>query len=222
MSEKQEVLLDDALIEKEFNDALAHLQKSLGSEAAEDKGTKRRKKSKIVEDENQAEGEDEDEMDYEKSISDILDEDPDAAAAMDVEPFLRQLAKAMDKTVSKAFAAVEARLGEVKALTKSVGEAVVQVAKLEKSVDDKVSRIGGQPVPSSSARILAKSRFGGDSGEAFDNKELLLKSRQWVRAGAIDLTEAAMIEGRIGKGTLGTRGDLLDQKVAMLAKDKEA
>jgi glucan-binding YG repeat protein len=93
----QEVLLDDDLIEKDFNDALESLQKSLKLEKAKDEDEddeKSYEESDAEEDEDESE---EDEKEMEKSISDILAEDPEAAAAMDVEPFLRQLAKAIDE-----------------------------------------------------------------------------------------------------------------------------
>lgn len=223
----QEVLLDDDLIDEDFNDALSNLQKSLESDGSlqkagkMDDGEKRKPKSKKAEeDEEESEGEEEEDMNYEKSISDILDEDPEASTAMDVEPFLRQLAKAMDETVSAAFAVVMERVGKVEELTKSMANAVVQVGRLEKSTKDIVEKIGGQPMPRKGAVLLGKSRFEGNDGKKdFDNKTVLIKSREWVRSGKIDLTEAGMIEGRINKGNLGKRNDMVDQKVAALMKE---
>ncbi len=220
--ETKEVLLDDTLIEEDFNGALENLQKSLKSDS---KGELRKAKEKAEEEpeeeeaEEESEEEEEEDTDYEKSISEILEEDPEAAMAMDVEPFLRQMAKAVDESIDALYKSVNQRLRRIESLAKSQGEMLVQTAKLEKSVSDMVRQIGGQPVPSGSVRTLAKSRFEGN-GEAveFDNREVLVKSRGWLQEKAISLKEAGKIEGRINKGLLGKVGDGLDQKVQSLMK----
>ena len=219
---EHEVLLDDELIEEDFNAALSNLQKALGTGETlhkskdEEDDEQPAKSSDAEEDEDESEEEEEEDMDYEKSMDEYLAEDPEASAAMDVEPFLRQLVKAIDETVNS----VAARVRKVESLVKSQGEALVQVARLEKSTSDMVRQIGGQPVQSNSVRVLAKSRFGeGESAAEFDNMDVLVKSREWLRNGKIDLTDAGRIEGRINKGLLGKSGDPLDQKVATLMKE---
>ena len=82
----QEVLLDDALIEKDFNDAMTDLQKSLESDIEGDELKKGKGEGKEPDpkppakddDEEKSEDDEEKEMDYEKSISEILAEDPNA------------------------------------------------------------------------------------------------------------------------------------------------
>jgi flagellar biosynthesis GTPase FlhF len=212
----QEVLLDDDLIEKDFNDALESLQKSLKLEKAKDEDEddeKSYEESDAEEDEDESE---EDEKEMEKSISDILAEDPEAAAAMDVEPFLRQLAKAIDESVSQVLQKV---IG-VEAMVKSQAQVVMQSAKLQKSVEGIVKQIGGQPVRSNSVRGLQKSRFESN-GEKIElnNQEVLSKSREWVKNRQINLVDAGTIESRINKNRLGLIGDALDQKVLGLMKE---
>ena len=217
----QEVLLDDELIENDLNDAIADLQKSLESDSTEnlqkatDGDEKPAKKPTKKDDEEEEESEEEEEMEYEKSISEILAEDPDASAAIDVEPFLRQLSKAIDETIDNLYSAVNQRLGKVEQMVKSQSAVLLQTAKLEKSTADMVAKIGGQTVPSGSMKVLSKSRFEADNKEGveFDNLTVLAKSRDWVQKKLINLNDAGKIELRINKGILGKVNDGLDARV---------
>jgi len=219
-----EVLLDDELIEKGFNDALEDLQKSLGLES--DANLQKAKKGKTDEDEEE-EAEEEDEMDeeedddeeYRKSIPDLLADDPEAAAAMDVEPFLFQLAKAIDESIEQIQKSVGKRIGKTEAMIKSQAKVIAASAQLQKSTREMVKSMGEQPVGSRSIKRLQKSRFEGSDGAVdVDNNTVLAKSREWLRNGKMDLMEANMIEGRINKGLLFKSNDPLDRKVADLMK----
>jgi len=233
MGTKEEVLLKDNLdIEKGFNDAIDDLRKSLGQETEPGEGDdkkenldkagkvppqfdkKKNEDAKPEEDEEEEEEENEDEKSYRKSIEETLKEEPQAAAAMDVEPFLLQLAKAIDEGIEQLEKAVSARVGKVEKLVKSIGSATLATAELQKSTRDMVKQIGEQPVASGSLRQLQKARF--DENTEVDTRVVLAKSREWVRDGKIDLNEAGNIEGRINKGLLGKVRDALDQKVAAL------
>lgn len=219
----EEVLLDDELIEKGFNDALDDLQKSLGLT----EGLSKAGKAPPVKDEDEPEEdedfeeEEEEEDEYRKSISDILAEEPEAAAAMDVEPFLLQLAKAIDESVEAIASAVNAKLAKVEKLVKSQGAMTAASAQLQKSTREMVKAIGEQPVGTGSIRRLQKSsRFEGTGGATeVDNTTVLAKSRDWLLQKKIDLVEAGKIEGRINKGLLGKVNDGLDQKVAALMRE---
>jgi len=137
--EKEEVL-DVEAMEKSFNDAVEDLKKAIGdSEEVDPKpGKKDLKKAKgkkapDFEEEEEEEPEEEEEEDEEeakgvkKSVEDILSEDSEAEASMDVEPFLRQLAKAIDK-----------RLDGIEALSKAQGRAIVMQSELSKAQSDLV------------------------------------------------------------------------------------
>lgn len=220
---ENEVLLDDELIEKDFNDALDDLQKSLNPDSEELKKAGKKppraedEPAEADEEESEDEDEDEDEEDYEKSVSDIVSEDPEAAAAMEVSQFLGQLVKAIDESVTQVFD----RVRKVEKMVKSQGNMLAQTAKLEKSTSDMLKKIGGQPVQSKSVKRLEKSRFEGEDGtKEFDNATVLIKSRDWVKTRKIDLNEAGMIESRINKGRLGRVNDRLDQKVAALMREE--
>jgi len=227
-------LTDDLDIEKGFNDAIADLRKSLAPEDKDDltkagddypKGKKLPKKEdEDPEEDKDEEDEDEENMSYRKSLEDTLREEPEAAAAMDVEPFLLQFAKAIDEGIEQLHKSVNSRVGRVEKLVKSMGNATIASAELQKSTREMVKAIGEQPVGSSSVKRLEKARFeivGGDPAE-FDTRNVLNKSQDWVKTNRIDLTEAGMIEGRINKGLLGKVNDRLDQKVAALMREGEA
>lgn len=210
---QEDVLLDELDIEKGFNDAIDDLRKSLSLSAGELRKAKDDKAEEYEsEDEDSEEDEGEEEgMPYRKSIEATLREEPEAAAAMDVEPFLLQLAKAIDESNAE----LVRRVDQIERLTKSIGMAAVASSDLQKSTRDLVKQIGGTPVPSGSMKRLEKARFDG-AGKDFDTRDVLVKSREWYREGKIDLTEAGLIEGRINKGLLGRVNDRVDQKVAAL------
>jgi len=236
-AEENVLLKDDLDIENGFNDAIDGLRKSLGGEdgekpeegeAAEDlsKAKKAPPFKKKVEDGEEAE-EDDDEDDegkkkpYRKSIEDTLREEPEAAAAMDVEPFLLQLAKAIEESREEDRAIFAKEFAKVEKLVKSIGTAALASAELQKSTRDIVKKIGNQPVVSGSVRQLKKSRFEATDGDPqeFDNRETLQKSQDWLKTGKIDIMEAGLIEGRINKNLLGRSNDRLDQKVAALLRE---
>lgn len=234
MGTKNEVLLEDDLnIEKGFNDAIDDLRKSLGQDPESDEGEEgqedllkagkvppqfkkeENEEAEPEEEEEEEEKEKEEDMQYRKSIEETLREEPQAAAAMDVEPYLLQLAKAIDEGIGQLQKAVSTKIGKVEKLVKSIGSATLASATLQKSTRDMVKTIGEQPLPSGSIRQLRKARFDGQEQEV-DTRVVLAKSRDWVKDGKIDLTEAGNIEGRINKGLLGKVHDGLDQKVAVL------
>lgn len=225
MGTKNAGLLDDDLeMEKGFNDAIDDLRKSLTSSSKLQKAKDEDDTSEDseMEDSEMEDDEDEGEDDGEeappkkmtKSIEGMLREEPEAAAAMDVEPFLLQFAKAMDESLSE----IVNRVVRVEKLTKSIGAATVASSDLQKSTRDMVKAIGGTPMASGTVRRLEKARFSGETSEV-DTRAVLEKSRDWLKLGKVDLMEAGNIEGRINKGLLGKVNDRLDQKVAALLRE---
>lgn len=232
MGEAVQDILDDDFIEQDFNDSLEYLQKSLKSETESElrrtgeedehrplKKKKKVKKAEEMPESDEEESEEDEEVEYEKSLTDFLAEDPEAAVSMDVEPFLRQLAKSLDESLAASIHSILNRLDVVEGLVKSQAQVLLHTAKLEKSISDTINKIGEQPIRSNSQKILRKSRFGGEESVEYDNREVLQKSREWALSKKINLVEAGMIEGRINKGLLGTVNDQLDQKVAHLMKE---
>jgi hypothetical protein len=223
----QEEILDDADLEKSFNESLEDLKKSLGDEEEQEeedleKAKKNPPKKSDAEPEDEEEAEEEEEEEgYEekvkKSIEDQLGEDPEAEAAMDVEPFLRSLVKSIDEAIQNVRKEIIGKIAEAECLLKSQGKLLVAQAKLQKSVQEKVDKVANTPIPSNSLRALQKSRFeAGEKNIELSGVEILEKSRNWIREGKIDLVEAGIIESRVNKGTIGKVDDVTDKKVKNL------
>jgi hypothetical protein len=230
-TEEQVLLEDDLKIETGFNDAIDDLRKSLGIEEEKSpeeleelekaKGKKPPFKKEEDEPEEDESEEDEEDEKYRKSIEDTLREEPEAATAMDVEPFLLQLAKAIDEGQAQSDAVNDIRFKRLEKIVKSMGAAAVASAELQKSTRDMIKQIGDTPIPSGSVKRLEKARFDSVDGnpQEFDTREVLAKSRDWIKTGKIDLMEAGNIEGRVNKNLLGRVNDRLDQKVAALMRE---
>lgn len=219
----QEVLLDENL-EKGFDEVLEDLQKSLNpdseelSKADKDDEEKKPSKSDVTDDEDEEEEDEYEEDDVEKSIEDILRDDEEASAAMDVSDFLLQFTKAIDETMT----GLMSRVANVEKLTKSIGQMTVKQAQLSKSMSETVAAIGGQPLPPKSVVALNKaSRFGEENDQVEASPaEVLIKSRDWLQKGKVNLVEAGMIEGRVNKGLIGKMNDPLDAKIINLLKEE--
>lgn len=225
-------------LEKSFNETLEEFRKSYGEveEPAEDeqgqegsegdleKAGKSDSKKADMDYDDDAEGgegeEEEDEEDVKKSIEDILEEDVEAEAAMDVEPFLRQLAKAIETRISGLEKAFDVHLSGVETMLKSQGKAMYLQMELQKSQSDKVEKIAQEDRAVGALHRFEKARFetGGEPLE-IQGTEVLSKSLEWLQGGKIDHLEAGLIESRVNKGQLGKVGDDLDHKVEKLVKE---
>jgi hypothetical protein len=77
------------------------------------------------------------------------------------------------------------------------------------------------PIPSGSIKRLQKARFDTGDGNAqeYNPRDVLAKSRDWIKDGKITLMEAGNIEGRVNKNLLGKVKDPLDHKIAELMKE---
>jgi len=236
-----EEVLDIKAQEESFNETLVALRKAIGESKDEEDSeetddtqdlTKAGSKSKAAkakkdddaEDEEEAEEEEEDEEEKEKigkSIEDQLEEDPEAEASMDVEPFLRQLVKAIDVRIDEMQKSVRMKLDSIEVLAKAQAGTLLAQADLQKAQANTVDRIAKQDQKVSGLRRLNKARFevtGGESVE-MDGPSVLVKSMGWVQEKKIDLVEAGMIEARVNKGILGRQNDALDHKVMTLLKE---
>jgi len=217
--------------EKSWNDGIESLRKSMSGddtlqkakappfkkkEEVEDESADEEPEDK-GEDEGSAEDEAEDEGEEEeakKSLSDFettVAEEPEAEAAMDVEPFLRQLVKSFNKSIKS----LSAEIAEVKVLQKAQATVALNAATLQKGMASVVEKIGKMPIPTGTVLRKSGDRFN-NGGKAVDAKMVLLKSQTWAQERKISLVEAGMIEARANKNLLGTVGDALDQKVAAL------
>jgi len=224
----QKKVVDETTLEEDFNKALEDLSKSLELDEDLEKAKKSKKVPSDSDEDNEPESEDsdedgsvdEDEEDetVKKSLDDWMNEDEDAEAAMDVEPFLRQLVKSLTTVIENNRVAQEAKIAKLEKLVKSQGKLLTVQAKLQKSVAEQTEKIAKTPLPISSVRSLQKSRFAEDLPE-MTGMQVLNKSREWLQSNKITLLEAGKIEGRVNSGSLGQQKDALDMKVMSLLKE---
>ena len=228
---KKKEAVDETTLEEDFNKALEDLSKSLEIDEDLEKAKKSKKPVPDEEDDNEPESDgsdeegsvDEDEEEekdkkVKKSLDDWMEDDEDAEAAMDVEPFLRQLVKSLTGVLEETRAGQEAKIAKLEKLVKSQGRLLTVQAKLQKSVAEKTEKIANTPMPVQSVRQLQKGRFAEDLPE-MTGMQVLTKSRNWLRDNKITLLEAGKIEGRVNSGSLGQQKDALDIKVTSLLKE---
>jgi len=237
-----EEVLDIKAQEESFNETLVALRKAIGeskdeedSEETDDtkdlkKAGSKSKAAKAKNDDDDDEAEDEEEAEEEeeedkekigKSIEDQLAEDPEAEASMDVEPFLRELVKAIDVRIDEMQKSVRMKLDGIEVLAKAQASTLIAQADLQKAQAQTVDRIAKEDRKIGSLRRLNKARFEvvGEEPVEMDGPSVLVKSVDWVREKKIDLLEAGMIETRVNKGVLGRQNDALDHKVMKLLKE---
>lgn len=192
-------------LEKSWNDSKAALAALLGDDEDDlQKSTEETPEEESLEkggDKEDDDEEDEDEDDdMEKSIEDSLDEDPEAAAAMDVEPFLRGLVKSIDER----FNAIEQKMsrpGHFEKSTKALAKAMSDLGDQQVLIAQTVEAIGGQPVMSKSVIRKSTERFENTGNELNMTKDqILTKSLELRKAGKLGVRDVTKIENRLNKG----------------------
>lgn len=146
-----------------------------------------------------------------KSIEDAVGEDPEAEAAMDVEPFLRTMVKGLDE----AFYTILAKLNRVEAVQKSMADVTLKSATLQKALRDEVKKIGETPVP---RQGLMKSVGGngtkfGPEGKTFSRAEILHKSHELLMKGQLRSEDATLVEVKLNRGSFNPESDPFSKKV---------
>jgi len=230
--EEAVVTLDQ--LEKSWNDSKTVLkallgvedevQKSTPDKSTEEKGEEDLEKSEEAtkekteetleksEDEEEAEEEseeededDEDNKEVKKSLEDVVSEDSEAAAAMDVEPFLRQLVKSMDEKFTNLSETIkkiaEDNKGNSKA-QKALGKALSDLGDQQINIAKSVEVIGGKPVPSRSVLRKSDDRFEDQKSETELNMtkdQILVKALELRKAGKLEMREVTKIENRLNK-----------------------
>lgn len=206
--------LDVTVFEKSFDDSVEALSSLLnGKPGIEDMEKAKRKKAKEDDDEESVDldaedGEDEDEAEEEekvkKSLSDTLAEVEEVAEAMDVEPFLRELAKAIDERfqmLNKNINVLKKSIAYVESLAKSQGKLLLTSAELMKATSETVEKIGETPIPSTSVLRKGGDRFPESTeGKRMGREEILSKALELKTKGKLSVTDVTKIEGRLNKG----------------------
>jgi hypothetical protein len=216
-SKTDTAVLDPETLEKSFDESITALRTLLGG-GDDDKATalEKAKKPEPPEDEESGD-EEEDETDEEeeeegphmkKSLPDFVgEESEEAAAAMDVEPFLKALTAGIQKYLDRSFENLHKSLvGKINAvgeLTKSMGKATLVAAEMQKSIRDVVYKIGKTPIPSGTVLRKSGDRFEVDPADkpegGYDKVATLQKSYELLKSGKIDILMATKIEGRVQK-----------------------
>jgi hypothetical protein len=214
-----EETIDPEKLQKSWNDSVSELRKSVEAEGGDMGGGTKKAKKKIPEfeaEEEEDEGDDsvaeeEDEAGEEeaeeepkkkvkKSLPDLLaEDDPEAEAAMDIEPFLKSLAKVTGNEIQKLEKSISA-------LTRQVqihGKALLSQMEMQKSIQDTVQIIGGQPVPARG--VLQKSTTGrfptGEGAKEMNKQEVMLKAMDLQREGKLNVHDVTILEGRMNNGS---------------------
>lgn len=209
--------IDPALLQKSWKASLEELRKSVTTDG---KVLEKAKKPKVADLETEEEeGEEEDNVAEEeeeageeeeegkkpekakKSLPDLIaEDDPEAEAAMDIEPFLKSLAKQIgEKTTT-----LEDAVASLTKMVRVQGKALLSSMEMQKSLQEQVAIIGGQPVPVKG--VLQKSggadRFASPQGgeKPLDKQTVMLKAMDLQRQGKIDSRMITILEGRLNKG----------------------
>jgi hypothetical protein len=214
-----EETIDPALLQKSWKESLDELRKSVNPD---DEKLEKAKKPKVAdleteeeegeEEDNVAEEEDEAGEEAEKgkkkpekvkkSLPDLIaEDDPEAEAAMDIEPFLKSLAKQIgEKTTT-----LEDAVGSLAKMVRVQGKALLSSMEMQKSLQEQVAIIGGQPVPvkgvlqkSGGAQRFAPAAEGGE--KPLDKQEVMLKAMDLQRQGKINSRTVTVLEGRLNHG----------------------
>jgi len=209
--EPDQLDVDLEVMEKSFNDAKDVVLALLGGESespeSSDELKKAKKSAKDIErneEEDEEDEEEEEEEEAKKSLEDSVLEDPEAGAAMDVEPFLQQLVKSMDKHfdgVQTAIDAVAKRIDGVETLQKATSQMFVKYGELQESMSKTVEKIGDTPVASSSVLRKSGDRFKSQAGDLdMSRTDILNKALKLRREGKLESIDVTKIEGRLNKG----------------------
>jgi hypothetical protein len=218
MGETAKLSIDPEILEKSYSDAKDALDSFLNGEDTlfKAKGEGKKKEAKAdsedfddLPDEMDFEDDDDEgdkKKDVKKSLETSISENAEAEAAMDVEPFLRQLVKGIDAKfleMETSIKGLQKGINGVGELQKAVAKMVSVGAELSKSVRDTVEQIGDSPVQSGS--VLKKggdkfSRFNENTVPVLDKEAVMQKALKLSREGKFSALDITKIEGRLNKG----------------------
>jgi hypothetical protein len=210
-----EETVDPALLQKSWNESLEELRKSVNPDG--DPLEKAKKPKVAAFEASEEEGEEEDNVGEEedeageaeekgkgkgkekvkKSLADeIAASDPEAEAAMDIEPFLKALANQIgDKTIT-----LEKAVTDLTKMVRIQGKALLSSMDLQKSLQDQVAVIGGQPVPTKGVLQKSAQRFPEGEAPEKSKQEVMLKAMDLARQGKIENRMITILEGRLNHG----------------------
>jgi len=236
MSKKDKDVLNTDTLDESFDDALVGLRKSLGLDEVTEPLTKAhsKKKSKSSEMKGDAETSDDDDDDYEegdmddddegyeetkKSLEASLSDEPEAEAAMDVEPFLRELVKGIDAKFVALDKSLSDRFDSAESLNKAQSLMLIAQASLQKSIQTTTEKIGNSAVASNSLRVKQGDRFAKSADTDVEDMLRKVDTTKWIDENKIDINQATLIDNRMNKGSLFKSMDAVDQMVKSLVAE---
>jgi hypothetical protein len=128
-------------------------------------------------------------------IDDVADSDPEAAPAMDVEPFLKGLVE----TIGDRFEALEKSIADIRATQKAQSKVMVAEGSMLKSVlgQDEVTQ--SQPLPRKSVQTQERFVKSADGSVQLTNGEARAKLIELAKSGKLTPMQVSIIEGRLNK-----------------------
>jgi len=204
-------IVDSALLEKSWSQAIEDLNKSIAGKAPLSKGKKNNMEKEEGDEEDEDEGSPEDEEEdmmearkkkVKKSLSDYIAEEPESEIAMDIEPFLKSLADGIDAVIRNKTDELDKSVAYLTGLVKSLSKAFIASTEMTKSVTDQMNKMSGVPIPSA-------SRLHKSQGDRFDAQqdnpqlskdEIMQKAFELQTSGKISVLQTIALEGRLNKG----------------------
>lgn len=190
-------------LDKSFNDSLETLRAFLNPmEKSKKAGAVEKETPEEEEEEEEEEGAPKPAM---KSLEDsIYDDDPEAGAAMDIEPFLRSMVKSLDEkfeSQDKAIRVMRKGLKAIEEMNRALARHMVLATEMTKAMSDTVEKIGEQPVPSKSILRKSGNRFEEEPGTTVElsRADILDKALKLCRDGKMNELDVTKIEGRLNK-----------------------
>ncbi len=221
----EEIQLDE--LEKSWNDSKSIVRSLLGEDVEKStdeledtllKSTQEsddvvnKQSSESDDNDNDDDDDDDDDDAVKKSLEDNMDSDVEAATAMDVEPFLRQ----MVKSISEQFDSVQLSIVELAektdnmlkamesmdSLQKATAQLFLNYGELQKGMADTIEAIGNAPRKSNSILRKGGDRFPAQKPgiENMTKDEIMLKATHLREEGKLQVRDITKLENRLNKG----------------------
>lgn len=213
-----------------FDEALSSLNKSASEETEEDELKKAKKATKTAVEEPEEEPEEEEESEEEEeeeeeekpkkkkvgmkkstsetpSLDSLVRENEEAAAAMDVEPFLKALVDGIDKKISAIQSGIQERIVELSEsfdkmveLQKAQSQVLVAEGTLLKSALGVDKETLGKPVARKATLAIERfAKSAANEDAQFTVADAKMKLIELVKSKKLTPHQVAIVEGRLNK-----------------------
>lgn len=198
--------LNKAIADLAAEDNAEELEKAKKGKKHEEKetaATEAAEEAAAKEDEGEDEGDNEDEGEelpfkkkgMKKSLVEEVANDPEASAAMDVEPFLKSLTEA----ISARFDSIEETLEKMGKAQSAQSRVIVEESRLVKSLAELNAAAGDEPMQRKGLTTKTQERFE-PAPEGLTKSEAMARLIEFSKAGKLNPVQVSIIEGRLNKG----------------------